>query len=73
VWVCGRVVVWVGGGNKYEEKRGYETDKVKMGNARKRAGENKREDEPQGSTMTNKKLVYMKPVRLEDQPKIHQF
>ena len=70
VWACGCVGGW---GNKYEEKRGYETDKVKMGNARKRAGENKREDAPQRSTMTNKKLVYMKPVRLEDQPKIHQF
>jgi len=44
-----------------------------MGNAGKRAGENKREDAPQGSTTTNKKLVYMKPVRLGDQPEIHQF
>ena len=72
VWVCGLVIVWVCGGEEIE-KGGYETDEVKMGNAGKRAGENKREDAPQGSTMTNKKLVYMKPVRLGDQPKIHQF
>ena len=76
VWVCGCVGVWLYlcvWGKKYEEKRGYETDEVKMGNAGKRAGENKREDAPQGSTTTNKKLVYMKPVRLGDQPEIHQF
>jgi len=46
-----------GGGKEYEEKRGQETDENKMENAGKRAGEEKKEDEPQGSRVTSKKQV----------------
>jgi len=46
-----------GGGKEYEEKRGQETDENKMENAGKRAGEEKKEDAPQGSRVTSKKQV----------------
>jgi len=48
----------MGGGEKdQEETPGQETDEEKMEKAGERAGEKRKEDAPQGSRVTNEKMV----------------